>query len=299
MFTGIFLCTIVFLISVIYHYKKTYSYWKTRGIPNPPPLPIIGNVLDVALVKRPLHDLLDELYVTNPEDKVVGFYCCSTPVLVLKDYDLIKEVLVKNFENFMDRGQYFDEDLEPHTANMFNLETKRWRPLRHSTSAFFTPKKIREMIPVMIDSGNTLIEYIDVLLEKSNDINCREVATKYFINVIGKCFFGISDSSLTGDDSPLRMAAGKFVLASRLKVFMHRVRMGLPQWLDKIMAPLFVDHFHSEFFVNVTKQFISMRENSDDSYKNLTDLFIALREKEKSLSNDTSEFFSYLQCINN
>lgn len=43
----------------------------------------------------------------------VGLYFFTSPVLAVTDLDIIKHILVKDFNNFVDRGIYFDAEADP------------------------------------------------------------------------------------------------------------------------------------------------------------------------------------------
>lgn len=45
--------------------------------------------------------------------RYVGFYGFRSPILIVKDLDLIKRIGVKDFEHFVDHRVFMDEDADP------------------------------------------------------------------------------------------------------------------------------------------------------------------------------------------
>ena len=71
-------------------------------VPGPTALPCIGNMLDAVKHKGQMHLQIEE-YCKRYGD-VFGMYLLgSLPTLVISDLDMIKEVLVKDFQAFRDR----------------------------------------------------------------------------------------------------------------------------------------------------------------------------------------------------
>ncbi|CAG2174462.1 unnamed protein product [Oppiella nova] len=96
-------CLIGLIVAVIAYYyfwwRNALSYWKDRHIPGPKPIPIVGNYLNNALKVRPFVEM--EWYKTY--GKVYGLYILSKPRLTVADPELIKQILVKDFDAFRNR----------------------------------------------------------------------------------------------------------------------------------------------------------------------------------------------------
>lgn len=99
------LCGILAVILTLYYYfTSTFDFWKSRGIPGPQPVPLFGNVKDVMLARKAMSDHLMEIYKNYKDEPVIGVFARRTPILVVKDPDLIKDILIKDFSSFADRG---------------------------------------------------------------------------------------------------------------------------------------------------------------------------------------------------
>ena len=94
--------TIVLLAVLVYwHYVVNFTYFKDIGLRGPAPLPLVGNFLNFVLYARTLHDRL--LEDQKAYGRIYGMYLMKTPVIVVSDPEILKVVLVKEFEKFHDR----------------------------------------------------------------------------------------------------------------------------------------------------------------------------------------------------
>lgn len=91
------------LILLYYYSKSKLEYWEKRGVKGPKPLPFVGNYKDVFLGKASVSDSFEDAYNNFKDEQVVGLYVGHTPLLVLRDPEIIKTVLIKDFSVFADR----------------------------------------------------------------------------------------------------------------------------------------------------------------------------------------------------
>lgn len=96
-----FVAAILFLLYYYVTYK--FDFWRKRGVQGPKPIPFFGNFLDVFLTKASVSDCFTNAYFNYKDEPLVGMFLGSTPLLVVKDPDLIKDVLIKDFPCFADR----------------------------------------------------------------------------------------------------------------------------------------------------------------------------------------------------
>lgn len=92
------------LLAIYYYYTSVYDTWKNRGVPGPKPLMIVGNFVDILLKRQALATIVKNLYNEYRSEPVFGVYEGTSPVLVINDLDLIKDVLIRDFSLFVDRG---------------------------------------------------------------------------------------------------------------------------------------------------------------------------------------------------
>lgn len=99
----IFVILIIF-ISALYGYVRfVYTYWQRRGVKHLPPTFPFGNFSDSFLQKISIGELVEKMYYQTNEP-FIGIYGAIRPTLLIRDLHLIRRVLIKDFQHFVDRG---------------------------------------------------------------------------------------------------------------------------------------------------------------------------------------------------
>lgn len=108
--------------------KKKYSYFEEKAIPYVKPSWLFGNMSGVG---RNVHviDVFSSIYNIGKKegDVIAGAFTMTIPSIVVIDLELVKSILVRDFNNFSDRGMYVDEEGEPLTGNLFQTKSEKWR----------------------------------------------------------------------------------------------------------------------------------------------------------------------------
>ena len=95
----------LFTVLVYWHYVVNFTALQQLGIPGPKPLPFVGNFLLVLRKWKSLHTLFEEGHAKY--GKVFGFYLLKQPSIVVGDPEILKQIMVKEFEKFPGRPVSF------------------------------------------------------------------------------------------------------------------------------------------------------------------------------------------------
>lgn len=94
----------VFVLYMVKSVRKKYRYFAERGIPNMKPYWPLGNFWKVGLSVHFINRVNEIYREFRGTAKLCGFYIFTIPVYVILDIDLVKNILVKDFDYFHDRG---------------------------------------------------------------------------------------------------------------------------------------------------------------------------------------------------
>src|SRR5699024_6522675 len=123
------------IVSSSSYIQKKYSYWSSRGVGGPKPsLLKLGNTLQIAGQDCPP---TDEIALVQQHGKVYGTYLLFSPTLTVADPDIIKQVLVKDFNIFADRRQLNTYHELFNTGQLF-AKRDDWKRIRAITGPSFT-----------------------------------------------------------------------------------------------------------------------------------------------------------------
>lgn len=153
----------VLLIGTFYIYSKyKLSYWTRRGVPSIQTHCIFGNFKDTFTFKKPPGQVIQEIYEKSAEwGPCVGFYVFHQPKLLIRDLNLIKQLMVKDFDVFPNRC--FGGDLQIDSVGLVNLlgiHQPRWKYLRQKLTPSVTGLKLRGMIPLIKNCGDPMLEFV-------------------------------------------------------------------------------------------------------------------------------------------
>ncbi|XP_076285655.1 putative cytochrome P450 6a14 [Lasioglossum baleicum] len=274
----------VVLLAVYYYLSSMNNYWKKLGIAGPPPSLFLGNLKSSTLGQLSMSDSTRKMYNEYKQEPVFGIFAGTTPVLMVNDLDLVKDVLIGDFSLFASRGVPIFRKIESLTQHLFLLEPEIWRPLRARLSPVFTSGKLKEMFPLVIECGEHLEKYLDSVTKKGELVDCREIAAKFTTDVIGTCAFGIDMNALADEDSEFRRMGREMFTPSWQQVVRDLMRQFLPnvyQRVGHLVQPKKV----TEFFTNVVTDTMKYREKHNVVRSDFINMLLELKRNPSQLEN--------------
>lgn len=279
------LCGVVAIVLAIYYYfTATFDFWKVRNVPGPKPIPVFGNIKDVLFTKTAMCDYLKTLYEKYEDEPMIGIFARRTPVLLLTDAKLIKDVFIRDFSKFADRGSPLFEKTEPLSPHLFNLEPERWRPLRTRLSPVFTSGKLKEMFPLILKCSENLEEYLDKSLQMGETVEVRELMAKYATDVIGSCAFGLEMNALADTESKFRRVGRKVFQCNLGNIIRLRIRQAMP-WLYKLLGYILPQTEVATFFTKVISDTLKYRDENNIVRRDFVNMLLELKKHPDKLEN--------------
>ncbi|KAJ8680838.1 hypothetical protein QAD02_016625 [Eretmocerus hayati] len=278
--------SLALLFTVYYHLTSNFDYWKKRGVKGPKPVPLLGNFADHILGKIHLALLLKKYYEDYPNEQVVGLFARKSPNLLIRDLDLVRDVLVKDFNVFRDRGRVsktVGKSNDPYSQNLFNLQYDRWRPLRSKLTPAFSGNKLKNMFYLIVECAEHFDRYVEDLVDKHQGapIECQELTAKYFIDVIGVCVFGLNTNSLGDENSEFCKAGRQLVATNTFNILRRYIREWFPT-VYNLLRPL-VRNKALELFTRTMKDTMAYRKKNNFRREDFVDLLMDLKDQPEKL----------------
>lgn len=276
-FTGdLLILFTVLVLSVYYYLVRINSYWKDRGVPYEKPLPFFGNFYDIALGNVNPTEYFANLY-KKFDGSYFGIYAMTKPMLVLKDPEIIKRVLIKDFKSFADRFFVADEKIDPiFTNSLMVVKNPLWKTLRAKLSPFFTSGKLKMMFSLIKECGDNMEEHVKKNLHKTLDM--KEVCAKFASNMIATCAFGIEANCFEAENSEFRVAGRRIFNLSKTTSF-KRISYVFGHTVVKLLRFKFVDGLAASFLGKTLWQTIREREEKQIVRNDLVDILIKLKNQ--------------------
>lgn len=211
-------------------------------------------------------------------ERFIGGWLFHLPFLMTIEPDLVKSVLAKDFQHFVDRGVFYDEENDPLSAHLFSLTGLKWKHLRQKLTPTFTSGKLKQMFQTLVDCTSELETCLDDSVAKDEPILIKEMLMKYATNVIGSCAFGIDCNSFKNPNSEF-MCVSKTIFqpttVQRIKIFFA---ITLPDAAKFLKVKLTRNHVEY-FFTKLVKDTIEYREKNNIVRNDFLHLLIQLKNK--------------------
>ncbi|CAN8008122.1 unnamed protein product [Ixodes pacificus] len=181
--------TLLALAWLIARRRQRFLLFRDLGIPGPTPSLFSGNLSE--LIRKGAAEAFDEWIEEYGE--FVGFFNGGTPVLIVKNLELIKAIQIKDFANFHERGvvSNFSKTHPLGKVSLNNASGERWKQMRSLLTPAFKISSMKKMVNLMDECSN---EFLGVVKQSSLDggaIEVRRIFQKLAIDVIVRSAFGI------------------------------------------------------------------------------------------------------------
>jgi len=268
---------------ILYYFLfKNLDLFKKHGIPYLTPLPLIGNMGSIVMRRQGISDLVTSTYNVDPVAKYVGMYDRTTPIIMLRDPELLKLIALKHTDSFMDHRDIVTQDQDNLFGNnLFTLRGDKWRQVRILLTPAFTSSKMKNMFKLMSDCGAQFGNYMAQTEEKSMDM--KSAFTRYTSDVIATCAFGVTTNSMRDPDNEFYVygrEATTFNNAMFLKMFIFQ---NLP-WLARLLGLKMIRDKVKIFFHDLVETTIRTRDEKGIVRPDMLQLMMENRGKEDKIS---------------
>lgn len=254
-----------FILKNIFKCKRAFKFWETRGVKTPKPILFFGNIIDMFFGDKVKTDR-EWRKTLGPN---YGLYEGAKPRLVIGDPEIIRTILIKDFDVFP------NTDLESNSNEIFGntilcLKDDRWRRVRALMSPTFTTGKIRRMFPVLDGCCNDLINFtlenmIEGCVQNSKEclIHGKDISCLFTIDTICSCCYGIQMKKTNSKN--LKEASGRDdVIRAGLMCFDFSTigfvgKAILPEFLCNMFGIDPIPEKNMEPIQNIIKSMISKR----------------------------------------
>ncbi|XP_065081392.1 probable cytochrome P450 6g2 isoform X1 [Ochlerotatus camptorhynchus] len=263
-------------------------YWQFFSVPYIEGRPFVGNFLDAFLFRKSTFELMDALY-QNPKvdgSKLFGVSILMQPALVLRDPEMIKQMLIKDASYFSNR--YMCTDRYHDAIGYYNLlmvKNPHWKQLRTFMTPSFSLNKIKRMHALVDQIGKNMLTQLDDLPLKPSQIReteFKELCARFTTDVIASTFFGIQANCLSDDDSEFRYYGRKIFEYGPKRAINMAAFFFMPELVPYLGFKLF-PRDTERFLKTIILQEISRREASGESRGDFIDSMIVLKNNDATI----------------
>ncbi|XP_014488280.1 PREDICTED: cytochrome P450 9e2-like [Dinoponera quadriceps] len=272
---------IIGVLKVIVFLYQQHTYWKKRGVPCIRIIPAFRIAGRLLLRRLSITDYISFIYNYDWDAKYIGLMDMTTPVVLLRDTELIRDVMVKDFEHFPDHRSFANEEIDPlFSKNIAALRGNRWKEMRNTLSPSFTASKMKVMFELVSKCAREFTEYLTDHPELCSSIDTKDAFRRYTTDVIATSAFGISVNSMKDRNNEFftrGVETTKFGgFSNMMKFMLYRASPRLAKALGfQLILP-----DTSKFFKRIVAETIKTREEQGIVRPDMIHLLMQARSKE-------------------
>ncbi|XP_016975026.1 probable cytochrome P450 6t3 [Drosophila rhopaloa] len=240
--------------------KRKYAYFRNRGIPYLPASSWspMGNLSQLLFLRISFGDLFRKLYADARcgQAKVVGFFVFQTPALIVRDPEIIRQVLIKNFNSFLNRYESADVGDPMGALTLPLAKYHHWKESRQCMSQLFTSGRMREVLyPQMLDVAIDLENYLNKKLRNRPDrvLPLGRMCQLYTTDVTGNLFYSLDVGGLRRGRSQLLQKTKELFKTNPRKVLDFMIVFFLPKWTS-LLTPKVFSKDYAQYMKDLVKE---------------------------------------------
>lgn len=257
---------LILLLLIFYYIKKSTNYWKLRNVNGPNPIPIFGNINESVLRRKNLAVIYQDIYRKFPQEKVVGIYTMTSPALIIRDLDIVKQILVKDFNCFSDRG--FLMSSEKLGTSLFHCDRNTWAELKGKITPYFSSSKLKSIFNVILERGDAFVEHLEALSYNDPEQEVHKLFRQFGIDATLASIFNLNVDVYNDDNTDFFEKLDKSTFT---KFYQSDLSMMLPGIMKTMNTSIFGDTIlkFSNYIVHINKNGDSDAENVVQKLLNL------------------------------
>ncbi|KAL0808584.1 hypothetical protein ABMA28_013026 [Loxostege sticticalis] len=274
-----FLTPLVVAYFVYLYCSYKQNYWTRRGVIQlKNTSKIFGDFKNGALFRTGPGLHFGELYREAPADApYVGIYIFHKPGLLLRDPEIVKQVLVRDFNNFTNRhfaGRQQKDSIG--MLNLFGIRDPAWSYLRRKISPTLNgQKRMNQTVPLMMESAKSMMDFLSkkTSSEKSKEIDVQDLSYKFTSDLIANVALGTKTDCFNYPDSYYCKCLMSLFYSFKRMVALVSVFF-MPELVDAIGWPLLFD---SSFIRKIFWKAVESREKTGERRGDYIDEVIQLK----------------------
>lgn len=255
--------------------KYIFSHWARHGFPYWKPVRIpFGSMKAYYDRERSFGLAIRDIYLESKEP-FIGIYAFTNPAVLIRDIDLVKRVLVTDFDYFHDRNVYVNKEREPLSAELFSLKGVEWKNLRRKFNPLFSSGKLKAVFPTILAEVNNMEKYVEKHAQNGILLENKEMMFKYTVNIIASVMFGVDVDTIAEPDHPFAKMFKIQISPSFTRDIINVLSFIAPKLIDLLHLPLIPEGVKN-FFLTVVHSTIKYRTENNIRRNDFMQLMIDL-----------------------
>lgn len=142
------------------------------------------------------------------------------------------------------------------------------------------------MFETMSNCKKSLVDVLEEYSISQHSVDIKEIVSRFTVDVIGSCIFGIECNSLKNPNSEFRSYSIRLLNFSTFERLRFLQFFILPKKLLKALKMKQIPQDATAFFLNVIKSTVEYRETENIHRKDMINLLIEMKHNDKMINGD-------------
>uniref|UniRef100_A0A182F9V7 Uncharacterized protein n=1 Tax=Anopheles albimanus TaxID=7167 RepID=A0A182F9V7_ANOAL len=272
-------------LAMVYYYLVVVGqrYFVERGVAHEQPSSVLGNGSDFLLRRRHFTDVIEQLYRRFRRHRFFGYFDFLSPIYVIRDLELVKQICIKDFDHFLNHRIQLDENHDPLFGRaLFAMRDTRWRNMRAVLSPAFTGSKMRQMFGLITAYCEAAVRTIESETTGATgyaDLEMKELFRRFGNDIVATCAFGIEINSFRDRTNAFYTLGKELTNLDGIQGLKFLAFSSFPRLMQLLRLRLFSDKM-TRFFRHVVLDTIAQRERKRIIRPDMIHLLMEARKQE-------------------
>ncbi|CAL1529340.1 unnamed protein product [Lymnaea stagnalis] len=154
--------------------------------------------------------------------------------LLTKDLSIVREVMIKDFTNFVDRT-FALTSMSPVEKALFFLQGRDWRRIRQILSPAFSTGKLKQISRTVEERARKLSRVLEDYAKRDQLVPVKQNTGQYASEIIARMAFGIETNCLGGPDDEFTHYSKTMLKPRSGFMTVVNIMIGQFPWLNRVL----------------------------------------------------------------
>ena len=214
------------------------------------------------------------------------YYEGKEAMLYVRDFEMIKQVAIRDFDHWEDLGFFPDFllDIKGNDLGLANTKGDTWKSLKAQTSPAFSLKNLKAITMDFQNCASKILDTIETSAKLEETVDLDKVCKQFSMNCIGRAVFSVDMNATDPNNEFMKKGQNFFSMSGFL------VAMFAPWFMWLTNMPIF-DIKITDYFCNWMEKILEQRDKmSDPPTDDVLAIMIKARDKKFDDPNDESSY---------
>ncbi|EDX07156.1 GD11088 [Drosophila simulans] len=189
---GLLVLGLLVLLIIAARYQR--DYWRYLDIPHERPKklwPIIRQIMTQTLSTEAMKaEHYSAIYKKfKGSGPFCGFYALLQPRALILDRELIRQIMIKDFWNFNDRGLYCNQKSDPLSGDLYALRGESWKEMRQKLDPSLEGDRMSLLYDCLYEEAEQLLLTVNSTLmsQPHSTVHIQKIMRRHVLSSLAKC----------------------------------------------------------------------------------------------------------------